>query len=432
MEYNKIFKYAVAGSPVAHSFSPQIMYALSEIFNINIKCTRLSVNNISDLKLLLNSFTFDFLNITYPLKQAILSILTESNDNLFCNTVVKNGNSLYGFNTDIYGALYSINRLINNIGYHQSICVFGAGNSALAIEKAFDSFPCKITFYTAHPDLHAEKFQSNVYSFEHFIKNFTHINFDLYINTLPKNINFFDQYNLSNIQIKAHLLDINYPKSIYSNNFLNIDNGIDWLLSQAVKSFSIFINQNINVEHFLSINREKILANIRHKSPNRPICLIGFSGSGKTEAVAFIKNQKESFDTFDIDSMIEHETGLEISEIFSRFGEEYFRNLESRILSDLLHKRNCLIACGAGIVDRQNNIDLLATKSFNIYLYNDFTNSIQHCINTKRPKFSNLEQLDKLYGIRKNKYFLLSDLIVNSNNNLYDVINSLINEINQI
>ena len=61
------------------------------------------------------------------------------------------------------------------------------------------------------------------------------------------------------------------------------------------------------------------------------ITLIGMMGSGKTSC-GIVLAKKLDINFIDIDTIIEAEENLKISEIFKRFGEEYFRSIEEKVI----------------------------------------------------------------------------------------------------
>ncbi len=78
------------------------------------------------------------------------------------------------------------------------------------------------------------------------------------------------------------------------------------------------------------------------------IFLIGFMGSGKTHwGTRIAENLKIPF--YDLDAVIVHEEGMNISEIFTVKGEEYFRYKEKQTLEDLVAKEeNFVLSAGGG------------------------------------------------------------------------------------
>lgn len=84
------------------------------------------------------------------------------------------------------------------------------------------------------------------------------------------------------------------------------------------------------------------------------IYLIGMMGSGKTTVGRELATLM-GYKFFDTDALIEKLAGESISEIFKREGEEGFRSLESKVLSELSAYTRLAIATGGGIVLKQTN-----------------------------------------------------------------------------
>ena len=88
------------------------------------------------------------------------------------------------------------------------------------------------------------------------------------------------------------------------------------------------------------------------------IVLLGFMGTGKT-AIGKKVAEKLEMEYLDVDALIEKEAGMSISELFSHFGEEHFRNLESKLARKVSQYKNKVIATGGGIVLREENLNNL-------------------------------------------------------------------------
>jgi len=89
---------------------------------------------------------------------------------------------------------------------------------------------------------------------------------------------------------------------------------------------------------------------------NRNIILIGFMGTGKT-AVGLELARRLGRKLVDTDELIEERAGMNIREIFERWGEEYFRELEHKSL-DILAQHppgSLVVATGGGIMLRLDN-----------------------------------------------------------------------------
>lgn len=89
------------------------------------------------------------------------------------------------------------------------------------------------------------------------------------------------------------------------------------------------------------------------KKPN--IIITGFMGTGKTTVGKIISN-KLNFIFLDIDELIEKTTGMKISEIFKKFGENRFRDIETEMVKIVIKKRGQVISTGGGVVLREENL----------------------------------------------------------------------------
>ena len=104
--------------------------------------------------------------------------------------------------------------------------------------------------------------------------------------------------------------------------------------------------------------------------PDRNVVLIGFMGTGKS-SVGRELARRWGFRFLDTDSIIRNECGRPIAEIFSVFGEPFFRDQEFATLTKLLHCRRSVIATGGGIVIQPRNVTLLSKLGTTIWLKAD-------------------------------------------------------------
>ncbi|MBR1907986.1 shikimate kinase [bacterium] len=98
------------------------------------------------------------------------------------------------------------------------------------------------------------------------------------------------------------------------------------------------------------------------------IILIGMMGAGKSTVGIELAKILTDFKLVDIDSEIEKNTNMKISEIFSNFDEEYFRNLETEFLQEICQKENQIIATGGGIFEKEQNRKILKENGKVFYL----------------------------------------------------------------
>lgn len=88
------------------------------------------------------------------------------------------------------------------------------------------------------------------------------------------------------------------------------------------------------------------------------IVLCGFMGSGKT-TIGKMLAERTGRKFMDTDQYIEESQKMEIPEIFSRQGEEYFRYLEYRACCDLAKMQNLVISTGGGALTFKRNAEVL-------------------------------------------------------------------------
>ena len=97
------------------------------------------------------------------------------------------------------------------------------------------------------------------------------------------------------------------------------------------------------------------------------IVLTGFAASGKTTC-GKICAKKLGFTFSDTDKLVENNAKMSINEIFEKFGEEFFRDLETDAIKKCAAKENQVIACGGGAVLRKENMEYLSKNGIIVNL----------------------------------------------------------------
>ncbi|MBV8270044.1 MAG: shikimate kinase [Planctomycetaceae bacterium] len=104
-----------------------------------------------------------------------------------------------------------------------------------------------------------------------------------------------------------------------------------------------------------------------HPLDLRGLALVGLRGTGKS-TVGRILAQRLDRPFFDADVELEQIAGRSIRAIFAEEGESVFRDLESRVLSELAARRGAVLATGGGVVLREPNRRLLRDFGFVVWL----------------------------------------------------------------
>ena len=105
---------------------------------------------------------------------------------------------------------------------------------------------------------------------------------------------------------------------------------------------------------------------IKNKTPKN-IFLMGFMGAGKT-TVGKILAKRLRLTFIDLDEVIEKELNLTILEIFSRYGEDFFRDAETKALRSIADKDRYVVATGGGVVLRKENWQIMIANGITVYL----------------------------------------------------------------
>jgi shikimate kinase len=158
------------------------------------------------------------------------------------------------------------------------------------------------------------------------------------------------------------------------------------------------------------------------------IFLIGFMGSGKS-TVGKILSEISGFQYIDMDKEIEIDDGAAIRDIFIKRGEHHFRNLESKLLDSLVHKKNIIVSCGGGIIHDSLNVEVLKATSSAIFLEGDINTLFKRVKEDSNRPFAFLDESNEeerfrkfssLYGNRKEAYIEASFAVVNTDGKTAD------------
>ena len=100
------------------------------------------------------------------------------------------------------------------------------------------------------------------------------------------------------------------------------------------------------------------------------IILVGFMGSGKT-TIAMKLSHRLDMRYVSTDDLIEKREKCTINEIFTKKGEEYFRNVEAEAVRDACSMENVIIDLGGGAVIRDENWENIRAAGVSICLTAD-------------------------------------------------------------
>ncbi len=140
----------------------------------------------------------------------------------------------------------------------------------------------------------------------------------------------------------------------------------------------------------------------------KPIVLVGMMGCGKSYIGKALANEL-SLPFYDSDSLIVSRQGREIFQIFDEDGEDYFRNIEREVISDLLdNKEICVISTGGGALTTISTLENIKKHSISVWLYADIDTIYERIKNNNtRPllQYDNPRaKLEELLAAREHLY----------------------------
>jgi len=116
---------------------------------------------------------------------------------------------------------------------------------------------------------------------------------------------------------------------------------------------------------------------------NKNLVFLGMMGSGKS-SIGNLVSKKLDLPFIDIDSLIVKNTGMSISEIFKKKGEDYFRNLEEKITLKSLKKiKNIVSLGGGGFINNKIRSEILANH-FSFWLNWDESTLVRRIKGSKK------------------------------------------------
>jgi len=156
------------------------------------------------------------------------------------------------------------------------------------------------------------------------------------------------------------------------------------------------------------------------------IYLIGMPGSGKSTLGKKLA-EKLNYEFIDMDLYIEQKALMFIDEIFDRYGESYFRELEKNTLIELKELDDVIISCGGGIIKNKDNKKLMPGKCIFLNVPLDILDERIKNSSTVRPLMKT-KTVYELYNERKDLYDYFKDIEV-LNCNIDDAVNKIVEEL---
>jgi shikimate kinase len=150
--------------------------------------------------------------------------------------------------------------------------------------------------------------------------------------------------------------------------------------------------------------------------PIHNLALIGFMGTGKSSVGRLLAHELQ-FTFLDTDHVIEERVGKSVSEIFQQNGEPVFREWERKIVAELAHRSNTVIATGGGLPTIGDNLTNLKTHALVICLWasaETIFERVRH--HSHRPLLNEPDPLAKIHRLlaAREPYYRQADVLINT------------------
>lgn len=350
-------EYGLIGERLGHSFSKVIHERLEDYTYEPHELAR------EDFPAFMEARNFKAINVTIPYKSDVIPYLDEIDpvaaEIAAVNTVVHKEGKLYGYNTDFLGLRDLI--LKNHMDFKgQRVLILGGGGTAgTAGYTAKFLGADEVVFLGREGSATLEKLKNRG---EHCMTykqaEAEGIEASYLINTTP--VGMFPKneeecpLDITKVQGLLGVVDVIF-NPLRTNLVLEAqklglvaEGGLYMLVSQAVHAIEYFLDKQIPVSEIDRVYREVY-------AEKENLALLGMPGSGKTTLGKYLDIGKEFVDS---DWIIEEMYGP-IPKLFQEFGESGFRGRETAVIKEIAKKTGMLIACGGGVVLRQENLKAL-------------------------------------------------------------------------
>lgn len=395
------------GKKLGHSYSPQIH---SHLGAYSYELFEKAPEELCDF-LLHGDFTG--LNVTMPYKKDVIPYCDELSPRAALlgavNTIIRrNDGKLIGHNTDYFGFQSMLKRTGLKVAGKKALVLGSGGASATAV--------CVLRELKANVIVISRSGENNYENVS------AHKDAAVIVNATP--VGMYPNTGISPVDLAMFpelegVLDIVYNPARTQllldaeKRGLITENGLWMLVAQAKESAEWFLGKGIEDDAIQKIHT------ILQKQMENTI-LIGMPGCGKSTIGKQLALQLGK-QFYDADAEIVLRAGISIPEIFAKYGENGFRELETAVLKDLGKCSGLVIATGGGCVTRSENYSLLHQNGTIIWIQRDLDS-----LPTDGRPLSSKDNLNAMYAIRKPLYTSFSDYTVENNGMISEVLSLLV------
>ena len=353
-------------------------------------------------------------NVTIPYKSAIIEYLDRISDEAkrlgVVNLVMNEGGELVGYNMDIRGMEYALERSGVSLA-GKKVLILGTGNTSATAtylaEKAGAKEIVKIS-------------RTGENTYDNISK---HSDAAFIINTTPVGTYPSNEDSLLDLSVFPHLEGV---QEVIYNPFktrlvlqaearsLAVATGLDMLVGQAYYTAEKFTGKLPEREVVDRIVREIL-------SEDGNIVLVGMPSCGKT-TIGRALAMKLGRTFVDTDEEIVKAHG-DIPTVFAREGEAVFRVYESEVIAEVGKRHGLVIATGGGAVkSERNNLNLKQNGTI-VYVKRDL-----NALSADGRPLSQNGKIAELYKERAPIYERIADITISNDGSIEDAVRAILEE----
>lgn len=168
-------------------------------------------------------------------------------------------------------------------------------------------------------------------------------------------------------------------------------------------------------------HRKAFLRGISEPLPN--LYLLGFMGTGKSSIGRRLAS-RFNMRFIDSDNEIQKAYGLSVKEIFAKFGEDRFREMEREFIENGHPESGCVVSCGGGLVCREGMPELVKSRGIAIVLFTEPEVIFKRVgLSKTRPLLRVENPMERICELleQRSKFYNKSGICVSSTGNPRDV-----------
>lgn len=145
------------------------------------------------------------------------------------------------------------------------------------------------------------------------------------------------------------------------------------------------------------------------------LVFIGLSGSGKSTFGKFVANLL-NMPIIDTDEEITKKLCMPLPQIFEKYGEKFFRDLEEYETIAAANKNDIVIACGGGIVLNEHAMKALKNNGLIVYLCMNSDDILKRLDGVDDrpllPVENRKQKIEEMMSVRNKLYLCYADIVL--------------------